>query len=271
MAIYLKIGRPGSGKSLRTSQEILKYMLFRKRVIANYELNAPKKYMKNGRAPLYWVNEQMTVKNFMAFARQHHKPNKESQTLVVIDECHLQFAKDRMTKKEISEWLDFFSRLHRKSGFDFIFMTQSKSRIQKDIADLCETVTMHFKMDNCPSTSLIFLLIYQVLKLFRIKLFVAITEWEDMPGKMFRHKKLFTFRRKYANLYNCFEIFEPLEAVDGVTQDAPTSEREASEEKRIEEQPDMSAYVQELLDAQLAERYDLTAFGVRAKATEETA
>jgi hypothetical protein len=253
-------GPPGNGKSLHVAKTILGKAFWRKRIIVNFEIHMPERYQKVGRQPIFWDNSAVTVKHFKEFAKKNHiwKTNgtiaKESQTLVVIDECYLLFNKMRMKNRgDTDEWIEFFTH-HRKWGYDFILVTQHIRMIHEDIREILERETKHFKWDNCPSTKMLYLLTWFICKMFGITLFFYVSEWVHFRSKEFSSRKFFTYRRKFARVYDSYKLFDE----EGAKAELRGERTSASEDEHSAALA--AAYVAELLEMQMGDRYDLAGF-----------
>lgn len=268
--IDIYTGPPGSGKSLHMAKVILMYLSFGRRIITNFEFFPPEKYLKKGKTPLVWDNSDITVDNLKQFARDNHRWTDkgtiagEHQTLVVLDECQLLFNKNHIgTKQDYGKWTEFFTQ-HRKYGFDILLVTQHIRIIVEDVRELLETETMHFKWDNCPSSSLMYYLIWIICKIFRVTLFFYRTDWVHFRSKEFRTRKFFTYRKKFASVYDSYKLFESSATMDEKPKSAERTS--VSEDERSFEV--LNAYAQEILNGNIADRFESTAFGVKVKTSQ---
>ena len=214
MAITLKYGTPSSGKTLSTVKEMLDCMKRGQRVIANFKITPPHRYVKKGRVPKYWTNDQITVDRLERFALKYHTKdadgdiNAEHQTLVVIDECHLLYGKDFLDDKEVkARWAYFFTQ-HAKFGYDFVLITQGDKILDPNIRTCVETEKVFFSVNNCPSRSILFMLFWTFCKLIGIKLFFYVEQWYHFKNPLFANRKFFMFRKKYRRIYNRFKRFD---------------------------------------------------------------
>ena len=81
--IYLYTGTPGSGKSFHTALDIVRKTRKKNenKVIANFPVT-----IENQNNFTHIDTMEMTPKVFEEFAYKHHKPYKENQSLIIIDE-----------------------------------------------------------------------------------------------------------------------------------------------------------------------------------------
>lgn len=158
--IELYSGTPGSGKTFHATEKIF-YRLRRKRnVICNYPINTDncsfgffgfwlsrifKNYKphqkKTGRFD-YVPNGRLTVQYLKDYAKKNHRGHKESETLVVIDECGIMFNPRTFAQADRLEWIQFFS-LHRHYGYDFILISQSDRMVDRQIRSFFEYEHRH--------------------------------------------------------------------------------------------------------------------------------
>lgn len=171
-------GTPGSGKSYHLANycyDVLKYNDVN--VIANFEINLDAialttigwiktriteltggkvKFQKYNKKPLkgrfyYWDNSQITVKNLLLFAQQHHtRRNKsvdQAQTLVLIDEAGIVFNCRGFGDAKRSEWVRFFAK-HRHYNFDVVLACQFDRQVDKQIRCCVEYEHVHRKLRN---------------------------------------------------------------------------------------------------------------------------
>ena len=92
--ITLYSGTPGSGKSLYASYVIWRRLLAGAPVIANFAVNLDAFGRKAGKASssfLWLDNSELSPEVLIAYAKEHHVVGRESQTLIIIDECAVLF------------------------------------------------------------------------------------------------------------------------------------------------------------------------------------
>ena len=138
--IELYTGTPGSGKSYHACERIWWRLKTGKMVIANFPVKIPKRFRKARFE--YCPNEQLSVQYLLQYNEEMHKPRKEHQTLVVIDEAGTVFNSREWNTKGRMDWLKFFA-LHRHFGFDFLMIAQQDSMIDKQIRGLVEFQGIH--------------------------------------------------------------------------------------------------------------------------------
>ena len=201
-------GAPGSGKSLNMAKKIEEAIKYGRKVICNSEIMLPKKLQKK-RDRLFCVdNDEITPEFLYSFAAENHKPRKESQTLVVIDECQLKFSDIFLTKATARPWLKFFSQ-HRKLGYDFLMITPAiRTGLTRTIREIVEIEVIHWKMTNYPTKGVISGLILLLIQLLPINLFMSVSQWRAMPSKKHLIRKLFLYKPKYAKMYDTYKIYE---------------------------------------------------------------
>lgn len=195
--IYLFSGTPGSGKSLRMAQNIY-YKLRRKgNVIANFSINT-NAISKNGKKKIgnftYVSNSELTVKFLVEYAKKNHKLNKESQTLICIDEAQVLFNARSFNNKDRMEWITFFSQ-HRKLGYNVILVSQMDRMLDRQIRGLIETEYKFRKINN-----------FKIGKFIPISLFVQVEYWYGVKEKV--GSEMFTYKKLFGNMYDTFTLFE---------------------------------------------------------------
>lgn len=194
--IYLYSGTPGSGKSYHAAADIY-YRLHRNkktnryRVIANFPISIDSPYFR------YVDNSQLTDRYLMNYARIHHVPGVEGQTLVVIDESQIIFNSRSWQSDGTSrmDWIKFFTQ-HRKLGFDFILIAQNDRMIDRQIRCLIEYEISHMKMSN-------------YFRILPITAFLAVNHWYGQKMKL-NHEMIF-YRKKIAALYDTYMTFSGIQ------------------------------------------------------------
>ena len=220
--ISLYTGTPGSGKSLHAAQVIRDNLLWAHRnVIANFPVNmdyvwysqrqvkrmaSDRSYhpQKRKASRFYYVDDLYLTPDFLLqFAKKFHVPRKESQTLVVIDECQADwlFGNRAWQNKSRSAWCRLF-QVHRHLGFDFILMAQSDKLIDKAIRCEVEYEVKHRKIKNFGIKGLLMGLFLGGCG------FVAVKVWYGISQKVDSH--FFRFSRLYANFYDSYRDFSKL-------------------------------------------------------------
>lgn len=194
--IYLFSGTPGSGKSLQTAREI--YLKLRRggNVIANFGVNV-NKISNNGKKKIgkftYVSNADLTVNYLINYSKKNHIANKENQTLVVIDEAQVLYNSRSFNNKDRLEWITFFSQ-HRKLGYNIILVAQMDRMLDRQIRGLIETEYKFRKINN-----------FKFGKLLPTSVFIAVEYWYGINEKV--GSSMFTYSRKYGNLYDTFALF----------------------------------------------------------------
>lgn len=194
--IYFYSGTPGSGKSLHVAKDIYTKLFIKKQnVIANFDINREiyNKKKKKGKFT-YISNSDLTPKIFYEYAKDHHVLGKESQTLVIIDECQILFNPRSWTDKNRIDWINFFTQ-HRKWGYNFILISQFDRLVDRQIRALFEYEIKHRKVNN-----------FKGAKLIPINTFVAVEYWYGVKERI--GCEFFTYKNKYGRLYDTFKNFE---------------------------------------------------------------
>ena len=194
--MILYTGTPGSGKSYHATSQVWNLTGKHINVIANFVINLPEK-----RQPYFYYmdNEHITVKKLIEFSKEHHKPNREGQTCIIIDEAGIMFNAKTSTDKKRDAWVKFFSQ-HRKFGFDIILISQNDRMVDRQVRAQIEYQYLHRKLSNFG------------IKGFFIKLlkggagFVCIHQWYTVKEKV--GVDYFHIRRKIAASYDTFGLFD---------------------------------------------------------------
>lgn len=193
--IYFYSGTPGSGKSLHSARDIYNKLFLKKGdVIANFPINMDiyNKKKKKGKF-LYKPNHELSPQFFLDYAKENHVYGKESQTLVVIDECQLIFNPRQWNDKNRLEWINFFTQ-HRHYGYNFILVSQFDRLVDRQIRSLFEYEVKHRKVNN-----------FKGGKLFPFATFIAINVWYGINEKI--DSEMFLYSKKYASMYDTFRNF----------------------------------------------------------------
>ena len=198
--IYLYSGTPGSGKSLHSARTIYYNLLKKLPVIANFDIN--EKYKKKLKGEfIFWGNDELTPEKLTEYSKNYfnNKKIKESQILLVIDECQMLFNAREWNAKGRKEWLYFFTH-HRKFGYDIILVAQFDNMIDRQIRSLIEYQTIHRKVSN-------FGIKGKIISLFALgNLFVSVKVWYPMKEKI--GSEFFRAKKRYCNLYDTFNNFD---------------------------------------------------------------
>lgn len=221
--IHLYSGTPGSGKSFHATEKIFYRLRNRGNVIANYPINLENcasslfgywlhRFFKTYKPHLrklgqfYYVdNTQLTVSYLKEYARKNHKPNKEGQTLVVIDECGIMFNPRTFSQSDRLEWIQFFS-MHRHYGYDFILISQSDRMVDRQIRSFFEYEHKHRNVGH-------FKLFGRLLALFcGGSLFIDVTTFYCLREKV--SSDFFRFSKRIASLYDSYALYDVSEKED---------------------------------------------------------
>lgn len=183
-------GTNGSGKSLHVMRKIY-YNAKKRNIITNFPVKLPYDTTKN---ITYVSNVNITPKFLLDYAKKYHVKDKESQTLVVIDEAQIIFNCRDFKAYGRDKWLVFFPQ-HRKLGFDFILVTPFIRSLDRQIRELTEYEIKHRKLNR-----------YKIFQYLHIPLFIAITEWYACHNVVLE-KETFFYHKKYSEMYDTFELF----------------------------------------------------------------
>ena len=202
MACELFTGTPGSGKSLHAAKKIRFLLRAKKTIIANFPINMECFRKRNGKMPklgkfIYVPNSKLTVSYLKKFSFENLKPLKESQCLVIIDECQVKFN-PRISRQDREEWVEFLPQ-HRKYGYDILLVTISDKFIDKLITTTVETEYKHRSMKNYGVWGDLFCAIFG-------NVFWVNSYWYGCKMKL--SSEVFHFNKKLANLYNSFKLFD---------------------------------------------------------------
>ena len=193
--MILYTGTPGSGKSYHATSQVWNLTGKKINVIANFVINLPEK-----RQPYFFFmdNDHITVNKLIEFSKEHHKPNREGQTCIIIDEAGIMFNAKSSGDKKRDNWVKFFSQ-HRKFGFDIILISQNDRMVDRQVRAQIEYQYLHRKLSNFG------------IKGFFIKLlkggagFVCIHQWYTVKEKV--GVDYFHIRKKIAASYDTFGLF----------------------------------------------------------------
>lgn len=196
--ISLYSGTPGSGKSLFAAYEIIRLLNSKRNVICNFPIDTKYFGKKNIGKFTYLDNSELTVFYLQDYAEKYHKPNKEHQTIIFIDECSVMFNSRDFGRKDRMKWIVFFQQ-HRKLGFDVILITQNDRMIDRQIRSLIET---EYKFRAIKNYKFVGLLLSSLLG----GLFVRIEYWYGLNIKC--SSSFFRYNKKKASIYNTYQIFK---------------------------------------------------------------
>ncbi len=153
MTIEVFEGTPGSGKTLHATEEGLVAMHRRGGVVANYVVTRPRKRADGTEKWLYLPEDEMTPARLIAHAEQYHRRGRESEGLLIIDECHRVLnsrttwtGRQTVAKNQL-ELVRFLAE-HRHFGFDVILAVQSMEMLDKHARFLAEYRVKHFKANQ---------------------------------------------------------------------------------------------------------------------------
>ena len=205
--IRLFTGTPSSGKSFNAVKYILWNLKFKKPVIANFALKFTEKEIKKGYAKnFYFVpNNQYTIEMLILFALDHNfiETKKENQCLVVFDEAGGKFN-PKAEKKEIVEWIDFFSQ-HAKIGFDIILIAQSKAMMDRQIQKFIEYEHVHRKLNR-----------YGIFVILPFPVFVSVEMWMQMAERI--SAEFFLYSKKVSDHYDRYKMFDGFKMSEALMQ-----------------------------------------------------
>lgn len=199
MSITLVTGTPGSGKSLSCVYDLLFDLKHGFPVITNFPV-APEKYFKKRRFPrcTYIPEEFFTVSSLISYARKYHKPRREHQTTIYLDEPDFLNPRN-FDKIKTQRWCTFF-RLHRKIGFDVVICTQSDILIDKQIQKYIEFEKVCRKASHYKTLG-------WILGLLTGGFFVSNTFWYGSRKREPLEHKFFLLHRRKAAVYDSFNLF----------------------------------------------------------------
>ena len=238
--IHLYSGTPGSGKSFHATQKMFCRLRSRRPVICNFPVNLDycsysfvgfwlKKIFKNFPCKKkrlgdfsYVPNHELTVDYLKAYAKVHHKRGRESQTLVIIDECGIMFNPRTFCQADRLGWLEFFS-LHRHYGYDFILIAQSDRMIDRQIRSFLEYDHRHRNVGNFKAFGKLLSL------LCGGGLFIDVTLYYGLREKV--SSDWFRFSRRIAALYDSYALYGEEETEEEI------DPSEGLEEEKKQEHP----------------------------------
>lgn len=197
MTIWLYTGTPGSGKSYHATADIYNKVNRKNRntVISNYFLDFKNKTLK--KRFKYMDNSEITTEFLINYAIKNHKLGLEAQTLLVLDEAQILFN-SRSWQSDFGErmdWIKFFSQ-HRKLGYNIIMICQFDRMLDRQIRSLAEYEVAHMKVNN-------------FFKFIPLTTFLAVNRWYGQKMKI--GTDMIFYRKKIANLYNSFAMFDAAE------------------------------------------------------------
>ena len=193
--ISVYTGTPGSGKSYHATERIDLALRRGINVICNYNIktNAHHKGIF-----IYKKNSELSVDFLINFAMKYHKPKKESQSVVIIDEAHILFNSRGYDMKERLKWLDFLS-LTRHIGYDVILITQNDRSIDRQVRGLIEYNFKHRRLSSFGLKGWFLIFICR-------KKFVYVKYWYVLDEKI--ESNFFNIKKRVADLYDTFALFQ---------------------------------------------------------------
>lgn len=199
--IYFYSGTPGSGKSLHVARDIwFKLFIKKQNVIANFPINSDLYNSKSKKGNFLYVDTfEMTPDFFVNYAKENHVFGKESQTLVIIDECQIIYNPRSWNDKNRINWINFYTQ-HRKFGYNFILISQFDRLIDRQIRSLFEYEIKHRKVNN-----------FKIARLLPISLFCAVNYWYGVNERI--DCEFFIYKKKYASLYDSYRDFSSTKKV----------------------------------------------------------
>lgn len=192
--IILYTGTPGSGKSYHATDIVHTATRRKKNIISNFVINLPEKQQPY----FYFIdNNQLTVKNLIDFSKEHHKENKEGQTIIIIDEAATKFNAVNSGKSMLG-WVKFFSQ-HRKLGFDVILIAQNDRMLDRQVRANIEYHYIHRKLSNFGIKGFI-------IRVLLRKDFVCVHQWYTIKERL--GADYFRIKKKIAASYDTFSLFD---------------------------------------------------------------
>lgn len=192
--VILYTGTPGSGKSYHATEVVHSCTRKKINVIANFIVKLP---VKQSEKFFYKSTSKINVDFLVDFAQKNHVPNKESQTVVFIDEASILFNSRDFNRGDRMQWLKFFSQ-HRKMGYDVILITQMDRSLDRQIRGVIEYQYIFRKLKN-------FGLKGFVIRLLTHKQFVCIHQWYTIKERL--GAEYFRIRKSIANTYDTYSMF----------------------------------------------------------------
>ena len=227
MAIELYTGFVGSGKSyaaVKIGTQIADAPLGKRWVIANFPIKSKESLLmkfinrnlklfkmppRKSREPrwIYKRNDELTPQFLVQKSIEMGWNEQEGSCLVIFDEAGIPFNARSWNKADRMDWIEFLSQ-SRKFGYDFIFITQHRDMIDKQIRNLCEYEVQHKKLNNMH--------VFKILSLFRVTLFAGIAFWNGMRKER-GTLRLYFYRKAIADRYDTLRIFNA-EPANGIQQ-----------------------------------------------------
>lgn len=195
--VILYAGTPGSGKSYHATRLVHKATKRGVNIIANFVIKLQNKEQKSH---FYYVpTKHITVDYLINFSKTVHKPNKESQTVLMIDEASILFNNRDFGRSDRMDWIKFFAQ-HRKLGFDVILITQMDRSLDRQIRGVIEYQYLHRKLSNFGFKGF-------VIKFLTRAQFICIHQWYSC-NKEKVGCEYFRINKKIAGSYDTFSMFD---------------------------------------------------------------
>lgn len=189
-------GTPGSGKSIDAAREIAMVLRLGGLIFANFNIdfNAMKGLHKG---TFYYINTfKMQPEYFIKYSKEHFKPRKEHQGLIIIDECEL-ILNPKISNKERIKWINFFMK-HRHYYYDIILICPSKIAIDKQIQCTIEEEYKHRSLKSYGIGGWLLSLIFgNCFFVNKVWFMCGISLGSDM----------FVYHKKYGRLYDSYKDF----------------------------------------------------------------
>lgn len=200
--VLLYSGTPGSGKSLHLAERLYHLLRAGRPVICNFPINLKRIPKKKRGLFHYKSNLEITPEFLESFSRDYFQGRRvrESQILLVIDECQLMFNAREWSKAGRDKWLAFFT-MHRHFGYDIILVAQFDRMIDRQIRSLIEYEYIHRKVSNFGLRGKFLCLLF-----LSPKLHVSVKVWYPMKEKV--GAEFFKCKRKYYSLYDTYLMLD---------------------------------------------------------------
>lgn len=191
-------GTPGSGKSLHMAKNIMSWLKLGRSVIGTVQIN--RDLVKKYKGTYFFVDiYSLNPKDLIEFARKNCVKGKESQVLLVIDECQRIFNSRDWNAKDRRSWNEFF-QVHRHFGFDVLLITQFTKLLDKQLLSLIEYNHVHRKVKN-------FGMFGFLMSAFTGgRLFVCVSEWFPIHSKI--GSDFFLYNKKLGSFYDSYMMFD---------------------------------------------------------------
>lgn len=205
--IDLYTGTPGSGKSLDVARVICQWLKGGRNVIGTMTVSPDSVSAYKGE--YIHVNiYRLHPSELIEYARRYHVRGRESQSLIVIDECQLIFNSREWGAKDRQAWNMFF-QVHRHYGYDVCLITQYDRLIDRQLRSLVEYQYIHRKVNNFGALGRLSSF------LSGGSLFIRVQEWYPIHEKI--GSVLFRYRKKYGAMYDSYAEFDgPEMSVNGL-------------------------------------------------------